>query len=103
MRDTGVVQDVEGGSGDRADHGDPDSGPRASDAEREQFCAMLERHFADGRLSDEEFSQRLDRALHARSLAELYELVADLPYLPAVEVTPVAHGRSGHSFRWWRR
>ena len=103
MGDTGTVKDAEGGLGGGSDLGKGDSGPRASDAEREWFCAMLERHFADGRLSDEEFPQRLDRALHARSLGELYALVADLPDLPAVEVTPAAHGHGGHSFRWWRR
>jgi hypothetical protein len=100
-----MMEDPERGSGGGSDHADPhpDSGARASDAERERFCAMLERHFADGRLGEEEFSQRLERALHTRSLAELYALISDLPDLPAVEITPVTHGRIGHSFRWWRR
>jgi hypothetical protein len=75
------------------------AGPRASDAEREQFTDLLERHFAEGRLSPEEFSDRIDRALKARTLGELYELVADLPQLPAVERPGPAIGRR----RWWRR
>jgi len=76
------------------------AGPRASDAERERFTDILERHFAEGRLSPEEFSDRVDRALAARTLGELYELVADLPQLPAVERPgPGTAGRR----RWWRR
>jgi hypothetical protein len=77
------------------------SGPRASNAERERFCEILERHYAEGRLSAEELSERLDRALNARNLSDLYALVADLPDLPAVEISkePTRRGR----LRWWRR
>jgi len=79
---------------------EPPAGPRASDAERERFTDILERHFAEGRLSPEEFSERVERALRARSLGELYALVADLPQLPAVERPgPHVAGRR----RWWRR
>lgn len=69
-------------------------GPRASDAERKWFCELLERHFADGRLSGDELSERIDRALRARRLGELYALVSDLPDLPAVEISHTRRGRS---------
>jgi hypothetical protein len=82
---------------------EPTAGPRASDAEREQFTGVLQRHFYEGRLSTEEFSDRVDRALHARTLGELYELVADLPQLPAVERPGVAHDGGTGRPHWWRR
>jgi uncharacterized protein DUF1707 len=80
---------------------EPAAGPRASDDEREQFAAILQRHFSEGRLSAEEFSERVDRVLTARTLGELYELVADLPQLPAVERP--SGSRGGGRWHWWRR
>jgi hypothetical protein len=78
------------------------AGPRASDADRERFAAMIQRHYSEGTLSAEEFSERVDRALGARTLGELYELVSDLPQLPAVDKPHGAYGGAGRS-RWWRR
>jgi hypothetical protein len=77
-------------------------GPRASDADRNRFVGMLERHFAEGRLSDEEFSDRMDRALAARTLGELYALSADLPDPPAVDVPHSRSGQKRHAWRFWR-
>jgi hypothetical protein len=79
-----------------------DEGPLASDAERERFVHALERHFADGRLTPDEFAERVDRVLAARSLGELYALNADLPELPVVEVPhrPLPQPRRR---RRWRR
>jgi hypothetical protein len=54
---------------------------RASDADRDQVAALLQEHHAEGRLTAEEFSERLDAALHARTLGELDELLADLPHV----------------------
>jgi hypothetical protein len=107
LGDTGVVEDRGNAAGEGAGHEVPGhevpgSGPRASDAERDMFCAILQRHFADGRLSEEEFSQRLDTAMHARALGELYELVSDLPDLPVAIASTIRHSR-GHKLRWWRR
>ena len=59
------------GSGDRA--------IRASDQDREHTAATLGRHYADGRLTLEEFQERLDRAYAARTLGELDDLMTDLP------------------------
>ena len=43
----------------------------------------LNRHYADGRLTPEELSDRLDAALRARTLGELATLKRDLPTSPA--------------------
>lgn len=52
---------------------------RASDADRERTATLLREHHAEGRLSAEEFSDRLDRALTAKTIGELDALLADLP------------------------
>jgi hypothetical protein len=56
---------------------------RASDEERERAAAEIRAHFAAGRLTDEELSQRLDAVYSARTQRELSDLRADLPALPA--------------------
>jgi len=52
---------------------------RASDAEREQTVALLQRSFADGRLTQAELEERADAAYKAQTRAELRDLTADLP------------------------
>ncbi len=52
---------------------------RASDADRDRVAALLREHHAAGRLTAEEFGERMDRALEARTLGELDELMTDLP------------------------
>jgi hypothetical protein len=52
---------------------------RASDAEREHTVELLRRHSIDGRLTLEEFAQRMSTAYEARTREELDELVRDLP------------------------
>jgi hypothetical protein len=54
---------------------------RASDADRDRVADLLREHHAEGRLSAEEFRERLDSALHARTVGELDELLADLPHV----------------------
>jgi hypothetical protein len=54
---------------------------RASDADRDRTAALLREHHAAGRLTAEEFHERLDVALSAKTLAELDELLADLPLI----------------------
>jgi Domain of unknown function (DUF1707) len=56
-----------------------DRGTRASDADRERIAAALGEHYAVGRLTQEEFTERLDRAYAAKTLGELDDLVTDLP------------------------
>jgi hypothetical protein len=52
---------------------------RASDAEREQTVALLQRSFADGRLTQAELEERVGAAYAARTRADLRDLTADLP------------------------
>lgn len=52
---------------------------RASDADRDRTAEFLREHLAAGRLTEEEFSERLDKAYAAKTLGELDELLADLP------------------------
>ena len=64
--------------------GQPAGGIRASDAERDATVERLSRAAGDGRLTLEEFSQRMEQATAAKTRAELGRLVADLPAEPAV-------------------
>ena len=50
-----------------------------SDAEREQSVVELRRHLADGRLTVEEFSGRVDAAYSARTRGELGRVMSQLP------------------------
>jgi len=59
------------------------AGLRASDAERERHAELLGEHAAQGRLSVDELTERLERAYSARTRAELAELLDDLPQMPA--------------------
>jgi hypothetical protein len=52
---------------------------RVGDAERAEIADRLARHFSDGRLDEAEFSERLDRAMRAKTMADLSGLLADLP------------------------
>jgi hypothetical protein len=60
------------------------SGPRdrrlrVSDSEREAVGEILRQQHVDGRLDADEFQERLERCLAAKTYAELDELVADFP------------------------
>lgn len=52
---------------------------RASDADRERAIALLREHAVEGRLTLEEFTDRMSAAATARTTAELEELARDLP------------------------
>jgi len=54
-------------------------GIRASDEDRSRTAAALGEHYAAGRLTLEEFQERLDKAYAARTLGELDRLTTDLP------------------------
>jgi hypothetical protein len=71
-------------------------GIRASDAERERTAAQLKQHFLDGRLSTDEYSERLDATYAARTREQLQALLDDLPPLAAPE-PPLQPARP-----WWR-
>jgi uncharacterized protein DUF1707 len=70
---------------------------RASDADRDRAASLLREHHAEGRLTAEEFNDRLDRAFAAKTQGELDELFADLPAidlyrLPASGIRPAPPG-----------
>ena len=52
---------------------------RASDADRDAVATRLRDAHAEGRLTPEEFDQRLDATFAARTVGDLAELTADLP------------------------
>jgi hypothetical protein len=56
---------------------------RASDDQRERAAQEIREHFAVGRLTDEELSDRVQAAYAARTEGDLKALLADLPKLPA--------------------
>jgi hypothetical protein len=61
---------------------------RISDAERERAVRTLGEHHAVGRLTYEEFVDRMDRAYDARTHDQLDVLTADLPEAPAARAQP---------------
>lgn len=52
---------------------------RASDADRDATAALLRASHAEGRLDTDELEERSERCYAAKTLAELDELVSDLP------------------------
>jgi hypothetical protein len=68
---------------------------RASDADRERTAALLREHHAVGRLTAEEFEDRLDGVFAARTHGDLDALLADLPaidlyQLPSASIRPAS-------------
>lgn len=59
----------------------PDPHLRASDAEREQVIEDLRQHAADGRLTMEEFEERVTEALAATTRGDLEPVLRELPPL----------------------
>jgi DUF1707 SHOCT-like domain len=84
---------------------------RASDADRDVVHRALGGAYADGRLTREEFDQRSDAVLRARTLSELPILIADLvpvtgppTRLPATTGDAAAlHARAVEAYRSDRR
>ena len=64
---------------------------RAASADRERAVDVLKAGFAEGRLTQDEYNERMDRAYAARTYAELAALTADLPAgaIPTVYPMPV--------------
>lgn len=87
--------DATTGDGATAGDGEPVAGIRASDAERDATLERLSAASGDGRLTLEEFSQRMDRATTAKTRAELDRLVADLPTDVGAASSTVAKRGSG--------
>jgi hypothetical protein len=58
---------------------DADQHLRVSDAERQAVADRLAEHYADGRLDQAEFDERIGRAMSAKTRADLNGLFDDLP------------------------
>ena len=56
---------------------------RVSDEQRDRAAQEIREHYAAGRLTDDELSERVQSAYTARTEQELRKLLADLPRLPA--------------------
>lgn len=65
-----------------------DTGLRASDDERNAVADRLSRHYAEGRLDEAEFKNRLDVAMSAITRGDLHGLFHDLPRLPPPPAPP---------------
>jgi hypothetical protein len=63
-----------------------DSSIRASDQDRDRTADLLREHHAVGRLTAEEFAERLDKSFNAKTIGELEELTTDLP---AIDLYPL--------------
>lgn len=68
---------------------------RAGDDDRDATAELLRTHHAAGRLSDDEFQQRLEQSMAARTLGEFRALAADLPVPRVRRPTPFARGLAG--------
>jgi hypothetical protein len=92
---------------------------RIGDAERESVAAELREHYAHGRLTHDEFSQRLDAVFAAKTQRDLRHITSDLPHvrpdnvpLPSAGVgqpsghlttsRPGGYSRGDHSSRHYR-
>jgi Domain of unknown function (DUF1707) len=67
---------------------------RVSDADRQAVTDRLSQHFADGRLDQAEFDDRVERAMSAKTRGDLTGLFTDLPEAGAPAVT--GHPRRRH-------
>ena len=60
-----------------------------SDADRNAVVRQLQRHTADGRLSIDEFTERVEETYRARTTSELQAVLRNLP-----RATPLVHPTS---------
>ena len=84
----------------RAQEPDPVRTPddlRVYDAERDAVIAQLRRHVGDGRLTLDEFEQRVEDVTRARTGADLRAVTRDLPPLQA----PRDSAPQRRGLPWW--
>ena len=70
-------------------------GQRITDADREAAAAQLREHYAQGRLTLEEFRHRLDAVFGAATQGQLTALTRDLPRAASPAPLPVAAAGTG--------
>lgn len=68
---------------------------RVSDAERSEVADLLGRHYSDGRLDKQEFDDRVNRAMSAKTRGDLNGLFDDLPDLDDPAAADGRDGREG--------
>ena len=85
----------------------PDHDPRIADSDRDRVVAVLRLHCTEGRITLDEFSDRVGDVYNARTAGELDAVVADLPVPWSEEAArqddAPDHGavrRRGRSVRW---
>ena len=62
---------------------------RAADTDRDRVVEFLNVAYSEGRLSKDEYDDRLENAFSARTYADLDQIVTDLPVARATAATPV--------------
>lgn len=78
----------------------PDPSLRIGDTERNQVAEALSQHFTDGRLDEAELKERLDKAMSAKTGADLSGILNDLPPLPGQHPPPAPRARRGGAAVW---
>ena len=73
---------------------------RIGDTERDRAVAALGDHFAAGRLTNEEFEQRMEQAIKARFNDDLEHLFVDLPRTVEPHVEPKSQQHSDIPLAW---
>ena len=73
---------------------------RIGDTERDRAVAALGDHFAAGRLTNEEFEQRMEQAIKARFNDDLEPLFVDLPRTVEPHVEPKSQQHSDIPLAW---
>jgi hypothetical protein len=74
---------------------------RAGDDDRQRVMDLLQAHYVAGRLTAPELEERIERALAARTLADLDVLLADLPHAEPASAQRTSRDRRAE--RWGRR
>jgi hypothetical protein len=72
---------------------------RASDVDRDRAATLLREHYAAGRLTPDEFAERLEGALRARNIGEIDTLLSDLPGIDLYRLPDAALTRQPRQFR----
>jgi uncharacterized membrane protein len=73
---------------------------RIGDTERDRAVAALGDHFAAGRLTNEEFEQRMEQAIKARFNDDLEPLFVDLPRTVEPHVEPKSQQHADIPLAW---
>lgn len=80
---------------------------RVSDADRERVVEQLRAHHADGRIALDEFTERVEEAYRARTVADLQHALRELPAErergKAEHPSPRRRRRLGRLPMWWLR